>query len=168
MPRKKCFFHLRYLNGFILRVGLLLFLEYFQSFENNFYLNKEYAQINQAAENICDLDNPYEKTNYRNSPILAFLFILNLLFHRNFIKFVFISLDLINSALIEILLNLQQKKYCQDRTKYNDKIRVFSNLYDHSAKVSSDKKQWWSERKSYLTSTPEENNAMVKFERKGK
>lgn len=107
----KIFFHYcRFLNGFLLRLLALTVLEFLKN-KNYKFIDDEYKQINEAAENIAVLNNPYEDSNFRKGPILPFLFLLNLFSEFNFMKIVLIVVDVLNSILLEMILNLQQRKF---------------------------------------------------------
>lgn len=110
MIAKIFFYYCRYLNGFLLRLLAFTILEVFKN-KNFKFIDDDYKQINEAAENLTNLNNPYEDSNFRKGPILPFLFLLNLFSDFNFMKIVLIIVDIINSVLIEILLNLQQRKF---------------------------------------------------------
>ena len=123
MIAKLVFYHFRYLNGLLLRIFTLIILEIIKN--NNIYskfIDDDYNQINEAAENLTKFINPYENSKYRKCPLLPFIFLVNLFSDYNFMKIFLILLDLINSILIELLLNLQQRKYKIEK-------RIPSNLF---------------------------------------
>jgi len=110
MLTKIIFYYFRYVNGFLLRIFTFSVLELLKN-KNFKFIDEDYQQVNEAAENLAKLNNPYEDSNFRKTPILPFIFIFNLLSQYNFMKIVLIFIEIINSMLIEILLNLQQRKY---------------------------------------------------------
>lgn len=110
MITKIYFYYFRYLNGFLLRIITFMIFEILKNKNFNF-IDDDYKMINEASESITNFSNPYEDSDFRKGPILPFLFLLNNFSEYNFMKVILIMIDLINSILIEILLNLQNRKF---------------------------------------------------------
>ena len=123
---KIIFYYFRYLNGFLLRLLAFKILEILKN-KNFKFFDDDYKQINDAAENLTKLRNPYEDSNFRKGPILPFLFLINLFSEYNFMKIILLIIDLTNSILIEILLNLQQRKLFIKRNNPVERTQNNSN-----------------------------------------
>ena len=125
------FLHLRYVIAFILRLFTLIILEIFM-FYNFKNIDNDYNSINNGAINLINFKSPYENLSYKNSPIYAVLFIPNYFINYNFTKFLLIFVDLSNSILLEIFLNLQQRKFNKEnrsREQINIFYFVFNKIY---------------------------------------
>ncbi len=157
MIAKIFFLYFRYLNGFLLRLLAFTILEILK--DKNFkFIDDEYQLINEAAENLTLLQNPYEDSKFRKGPILPFLFLLNLFSNFNLIKIVLITVDLMNSILLEILLNLQEKKFfIKRKTALNRTEEERKNRFVYIKKIFNFL-TFYNSTSNYLNKSNEINN----------
>lgn len=113
----------RYVNGLIIRILFLFFLEKFKGIFTNAKNEIQNQRLNSAAEGLFSFENPYDDNSFRESPILIFLRIPNIVLGKEIMKFCMIFLDLLCSILIEILLNLQQRKFLRKKKNEENPLK---------------------------------------------
>lgn len=94
--------------GLMVRIALVLYSAFHDGFFNHIkYTDIDYQVISNGSSALINRSSPYTDLEYRYSPLLAFLFIPNVLLFECFSKVTLILTDCLCAKLLH-LINLQQ------------------------------------------------------------
>lgn len=92
--------------SFVIRLGIIVWGEWFDSFSEVSYTDIDYRVISDGARHIWfNNDSPYKRHTYRYSPLFAILMIPNLIFNTPWLgKIIFCAFDILVGILIKTIV----------------------------------------------------------------
>lgn len=96
--------------GLAVRLALCLYAEYHDSVYTVKYTDIDYEVFTEGAQHVANGQSPYSKDTYRYTPLVAFMMLPNVLWHRICGKLILCLADIFVAVLIYNLVSFEKTK----------------------------------------------------------